>query len=60
LLHDDRVRTVTVGVLQIQGRFFHDYPGLLAGLLIVSLPMVGVYLIFQRYLVQAISAGALK
>jgi ABC-type glycerol-3-phosphate transport system permease component len=60
LLHDDSVRTVTVGVLQIQGRFFHDYPGLLAGLLIVSLPMVGVYLIFQRYLVQAISAGALK
>jgi ABC-type glycerol-3-phosphate transport system permease component len=60
LLHDDSVRTVTVGVLQMQGRFFHDYPGLLAGLLIVSLPMVGVYIVFQRYLVQAISAGALK
>jgi ABC-type glycerol-3-phosphate transport system permease component len=60
LLHDDSVRTVTVGVLQMQGRFFHDYPGLLAGLLIVSLPMVGVYIVFQRYLVQAIAAGALK
>ena len=60
LLHDDSVRTVTVGVLQIQGRFFHDYPALLGGLLIISLPMVAVYIVFQRYLVQAISAGALK
>jgi raffinose/stachyose/melibiose transport system permease protein len=60
LLQRDDVRTVTVGVLQIQGRFFYDYPGLMAGMLIISLPVVGVYLIFQRYLVQAISAGALK
>jgi len=60
LLHDDSVRTLTVGVMQMQGKFFWDYPALLAGLLITSLPMVGVYLVFQRYLVRAIAAGALK
>lgn len=60
LLQHDDVRTVTVGVLQIQGRFFYDYPGLMAGLLIISLPVIGVYILFQRYLVQAIAAGALK
>jgi len=60
LLHDDSVRTLTVGVNQLVGKFFFDYPALLAGMLISSLPMVVVYLIFQKYLVRAISAGALK
>ena len=60
LLHDDSVRTLTVGVVQLQGKFFFDYPALMAGLLIISLPVVGVYLVFQRYLVRAIAAGALK
>jgi ABC-type glycerol-3-phosphate transport system permease component len=60
LLQHDDVRTVTVGVLQMAGRFFYDYPGLMAGLLIISLPVIAVYILFQRYLVEAISAGALK
>lgn len=60
LLHSDSVRTLTVGVNQLVGRFFFDYPALLAGMLITTLPMVAVYLIFQSYLVRAISAGALK
>ena len=44
----------------MQGEFFFDYPALLAGMLIMSLPVIGVYLVFQRYLVRAIAAGALK
>jgi ABC-type glycerol-3-phosphate transport system permease component len=60
LLQSDAVKTLMPGLLQLQGRFFFDYPTLLAGLLIASLPMVAVYLIFQRYLVRAIAAGALK
>jgi ABC-type glycerol-3-phosphate transport system permease component len=60
LLHDDGVRTVTIGVVQMQGRFFFDYPALLAGMLLTALPMVGLYLVFQKYLVRAVSAGALK
>ena len=60
LLHDDSVRTLTVGVNQLVGKFFFDYPALLAGMLITSLPMVVVYLVFQKYLVRAIAAGALK
>jgi ABC-type glycerol-3-phosphate transport system permease component len=60
LLQSDDVKTLMPGLLQLQGRFFFEYPTLLAGLLIASLPMVAVYLIFQRYLVRAIAAGALK
>lgn len=60
LLSSDNVKTLTVGVLQMQGRFFYNYPALMAGLLIASLPVVGVYLIFQKYLIRAVAAGALK
>ena len=60
LLQSDSVKTLTVGVLSLQGRFTTDYPALMAGLLITSLPVIGVYLVFQRHLVRAIVAGALK
>jgi ABC-type glycerol-3-phosphate transport system permease component len=60
LLQNDNVKTATVGVLQLQGRFYVNYPVLVAGLLIVSLPVIGIYLFFQRYLVRAIVAGAVK
>lgn len=60
LLQSDSVKTLTVGVLQLQGRVSTDYPTLMAGLLITSVPVIGTYLIFQKYLVRAIAAGAIK
>lgn len=60
LLQTESVKTATVGVLQLQGRFSVNYPVLVAGLLLTSLPVIGVYLFFQRYLVRAIVAGAVK
>jgi ABC-type glycerol-3-phosphate transport system permease component len=60
LLQPDSVKTATVGVLQLQGRLSVNYPELAAGLLITSLPVIGVYLFFQRYLVRAIVAGGVK
>jgi ABC-type glycerol-3-phosphate transport system permease component len=60
LLQSNGSKTLTVGVLQLQGRFNTDYPALMAGLLMTALPVIGVYLVFQRHLVRAISAGAIK
>jgi ABC-type glycerol-3-phosphate transport system permease component len=60
LLQSDGVKTLTVGVLQLQGRFTTDYPALMAGLVIASAPVIAAYLFFQRYLVRAIVAGAVK
>ncbi len=60
MLQSDSVKTLTVGVLSLQGRFTTDYPALMAGLLITSLPVIGAYLIFQRHLVRGIVAGAVK
>ena len=57
LLPEDSVKTLTVGVLQLQGRFNLDPTALMAGLFISTLPVIGVYLIFQRHLVRAVAAG---
>lgn len=60
LLQSDSVKPLTVGVLQLQGRFTTNYPALMAGLFIASAPVIAAYLFFQRYLVRAIVAGAVK
>lgn len=60
LLQSDSVKTATVGVLQLQGRYSTTYPTLVAGLFVISLPVIGIYLFFQRYLVRAIVAGGIK
>jgi len=60
LLQTDNVKTLTVGVSQLQSRFVTDYPALMAGLLITSLPVIGAYVVFQRHLVRGIIAGAAK
>lgn len=60
LLQSDSVKTATVGVVGLQGRFTINYPELAAGLLITSIPVIGAYLFFQRYLVRAIVAGGIK
>ena len=60
LLQSNSVKPLTVGVLQLQGRFTTNDPALMAGLLLASLPVIAAYLFFQKYLVRAIVAGAVK
>jgi ABC-type glycerol-3-phosphate transport system permease component len=57
LIQSDSSKTLMVGVLQLQGRFGLDPNALLAGLFISTLPVIGVYLMFQKQLVRAIAAG---
>ena len=60
LLQSDSFRTITVGLTTMQGRYSTDYPALMAGLAMSAVPAIGVYLIFQRYLVRGIAVGAVK
>lgn len=60
LLPSSAVKTLTVGVLQLQGQYFTDHPMLMAGLLFTALPMICAYVFFQKYLIRAVVAGAVK
>ncbi|MBI4323541.1 MAG: carbohydrate ABC transporter permease [Candidatus Omnitrophica bacterium] len=48
------------GLLAFQGAHLTDYSLLMAGMVITILPVVVIYLVMQRYIIQGITAGALK
>jgi raffinose/stachyose/melibiose transport system permease protein len=60
MLSSAAVRTVPLGLQNFQGQYSSNYPGLTAGILIAILPVLIVYVVFQRYLVSGLTAGALK
>jgi raffinose/stachyose/melibiose transport system permease protein len=57
LLQDDSVRTLPAGLASLQGRFFTDFPVLLAAVTLSVLPVIGMYVFFQRFLVRGIAVG---
>jgi ABC-type glycerol-3-phosphate transport system permease component len=60
LIHEDAARTLPVGLNAFRGRFLTDVPMMMAGATITYLPVIFIYLIFQRHFIRGISAGALK
>jgi ABC-type glycerol-3-phosphate transport system permease component len=46
--------------MAFQGTHMTDYPMLMAGLTIATIPVVIVYLMMQKHIVKGITAGALK
>ncbi|WP_369190574.1 carbohydrate ABC transporter permease [Streptomyces sp. R08] len=59
---DPDKRVLTQGLVQLaasQG-YKGDWSGLFAGLVMAMLPVLGAYIVFQRQVVQGLTAGALK
>jgi ABC-type glycerol-3-phosphate transport system permease component len=59
-LQDDAVRTLPIGLTFFQGRFTSDTAVIAAGTTLASLPVLIVYLIFNRQFVAGLTAGASK
>ena len=55
-------RTLPLGLanLSIEAEYHNTYAMLFAGLVLVTLPILAVYLLLQRRIVKGIAAGALK
>lgn len=60
LVNNDALRTLPIGMLFFQGRHTVDTPVLTAGAVIVIMPIVIVYLIFQRQFIEGLTSGASK
>ena len=54
------MRTLMVGITIFKSRFNLDVPLTMAGLLMISLPMIIVYIVFQRFFIHGLTSGALK
>jgi len=59
-LQKTELTTLTVGLIQFQGKFKINQPALLAGILLSMIPMLIIYMIGQRFFVKGLTAGALK
>lgn len=53
-------RTLMVGVTTLRGPYSADIPTVATGVLIAALPVLAVYLIFQRQIAEAVTAGSTK
>jgi multiple sugar transport system permease protein len=56
----DSMKTLTVGVASLQGQFVTNWGVISAAAVMTMGPVIIVFLIFQRWFVQASMAGALK
>jgi len=52
--------TVTLGIMRCVGEFQVDWPMLMAGSIIASMPAIILYLLLQKFLVAGLTAGAVK
>lgn len=56
----DGMKTLTVGIASLQGQFVTDWGVISAAAVMTMMPVIIIFLVFQRWFVQASMAGALK
>lgn len=59
-LQTESLRPVPLGLMFFQGRYTIDIGMIAAGVTVASIPVIAVYLIFQRQFVKGLTAGAVK
>jgi ABC-type glycerol-3-phosphate transport system permease component len=59
-LPKDNLRTLMVGITVFKSRYNLDVTVTMAGLLLTTLPMILLYVIFQKFFVRGLTEGALK
>lgn len=60
LMNRPETRTLTVGLLSFKGEFIVEWTQIFAGLSIASLPMILLYIFFQRNITKGMTLGAIK
>lgn len=55
LLTQPAMKTLPVGILQLQGEFTSDWPAVMAGLSIATLPILLLFVLMQRYFVRSLA-----
>lgn len=60
ILQESKMWTLPLGLMGFQGQFSSSYGQLNAAIVMTVLPAAIVYLIFQRYFVSGLTAGAVK
>jgi raffinose/stachyose/melibiose transport system permease protein len=60
MVQSESMRTLPVGLAFFQGRFSSNIPLMAAGAIIVALPTILIYILFQRFFIRGMLGGAIK
>lgn len=60
LLRSDSLKPITAGLATLQGQFVTDWPVIVAGALIGTVPTLLVFLFLQRYFIEGLTLGSSK
>jgi alpha-1,4-digalacturonate transport system permease protein len=60
VLQEESAYTVPLGLNLMQGQYFTDWTGLMSMSLLSIIPMMLVFVFFQRYFIQGIASTGLK
>jgi len=60
LINRDETRTLAIGLFEIITRPDANFPAFFAGAVLIAVPITILYMIFQRFLLQGLMAGANK
>ena len=52
--------TLTAGLSYLQGQYITDYPSIMAGALLATIPLIIIYVIFQRQFIEGIALTGIK
>jgi ABC-type glycerol-3-phosphate transport system permease component len=56
----ENLRTLPIGIFNIIGQYFTNYPVFFAGLMVATLPVIAIYLLTVRYIIRGVGEGAVK
>jgi len=60
LIQNDALKPVTTGLSSLQGMFIANWPAIISGAIMGTMPTVLVFLLLQRYFIQGLTLGATK
>lgn len=60
LTNSESIRTLTVAINSFRGEFLIDWGGLMSAAVVVSVPILLIFLLCNKYFVQGFSEGAVK
>jgi len=60
ILRDPKLQTLPPGLRTLQGAYSSEYGLMLAGAVIVAVPVLLIYILLQRYIVQSVASTGLK
>jgi len=55
MLTQPEMKTLPVGILQLQGTYASDWPAVMAGLAVATLPILAVFVFSQKYFVSSLA-----